>query len=270
VQVANTQLASANTQLAEGVGQLAEKSGELTREIRDHRPLNANALFNDFLSNRVTARFTAGRRGFLGPVNRQRDANTVLFTDGRQVYALLHAADTLFPLGENGVNWDRLAVALSHGAGPPSATGAIQFLAHDPRIVVLPLEAGPAASLGARVYALAADPFKFPEAVLIDAGGRGYGEVGFKLEPSDPGFVRVDNRFFKRLLGDFAPARGDLVFGKTGELLGIMVNADYCAVLKDFRPQQTIRTGPDVRAQSTGAILDQLVARVRALPLKLQ
>lgn len=270
VQVANTQLASANTQLAQGVGQLAEKSGELTKEIRDNRPLNANALFNDFLANRVTARFTAGRRGFLGPVNRQKEANTVLFTDGRQVYALLHAADTLFSFAENGVDWERLAVALSHRGGAPSAVGAIQFLAHDPRIVVLPLEAAPAAGLGAKVYPLAADPFKFPDAVLIDAGGRGYGEVGFKLEPADPGFVRVDNRFFKRIFGDFAPARGDLVFGKTGELLGIMVNSDYCAVLKDFRPQQTIRTGPDIGSQSTGAILDQLVARVRSLPLKLQ
>jgi hypothetical protein len=114
------------------------------------------------------------------------------------------------------------------------------------------------------------DPFKCPEAVLIDGGGRGYGEVGFKLDPTEPGFVRVDNRLFKRMFGDFAPKRGDLVFAKTGELLGLMVNSDYCAVLKNFAASKTIRTGSDIRDQATGALFDDLIARVRSMPIKLQ
>src|SRR5438270_514758 len=73
----------ANTQLAQGVGQLAEKSGELTKEIRDNRPINANVLFNDYLTNRVNASFTATRKGLLGQVNKAKDADTVLVTDGR-------------------------------------------------------------------------------------------------------------------------------------------------------------------------------------------
>ena len=259
----------ANTQLAQGVGQLAEKSGELTKELRENRPVNANVLFNDYLSNRVTAIFAGTRRGLLGPANRSKEANTVLLTDGRQIYALLHAADTLFTFGENGVAWESLAVAFSRG-GNRSAAEAVQFLSVDPRIVVLPLEAEQAAALGAKIYSLASDPFKFPEAVLIDGGGRGYGEVGFKLDPADPNFVRVDNRIFRRLFGDFSPKRGDLVFAKTGELLGIMVNNDYCALLKNFSPARTIETGSDIKGQNTASILDELIARVRALPLKLQ
>ena len=105
---------------------------------------------------------------------------------------------------------------------------------------------------------------------MISGGGKGYGEVSFKLDPSQPGFVRVDNRFFKRLFGDFAPSRGDLVLSKTGELLGMMVNSDYCAVLKDFTPLQSVRTGDDIVAQRTGAVLDSFAARARALPLKMQ
>lgn len=260
----------ANTQLAQGVGQLAEKSGELTKEIRENRPINANVLFNDFQANRVTASFTATRRGFFGETSKARDAATVLVSDGRQVYALMHIADTLFTLGEVGVDWDSLAVKLSRGGAAPATADAVQFLAQDPRIVVLPIDSTRATALGAKVYPLAADPFKFPEAVLIDGGGRGYGEVGFKLDPSEAGFVRVDNRFFKRVFGDFAPKRGDLVFSKTGEILGIMVNNDYCAVLGSLAPQKTIQAGPDIRSQSTGALLEQLTARVRSLPLKLQ
>lgn len=260
----------ANTQLAQGVGQLAEKSGELTKEIRDNRPINANVLFSDFGSNRVTATFNATRRGFLGQTKTTKEANTVLVTDGRQVYALLHIADTPFSLGEIGIDWESLTVELSKGGSGRSAGGKVQFLTHDPRVVVLPMDASQATALGAKVYPLATDPFRFPEAVLIDGGGRGYGEVGFKLDPGDPGFVRVDNRFFKRLFGDFSPKRGDLVFAKTGELLGIMVNNDYCALLKNFTAAKTIDAGPDIKAQNTGALFTEMAARLRAMPLKLQ
>lgn len=259
-----------NTQLAQGVGQLAEKSGELTKELRDNRPINANVLFNEFQTNRVTAKFSASRRGFLGQANRAKETNTVLVTDGRQVYALLHVTETVFSFGEVGVDWESFAIELSRNGAARNVASQLNFLAHDPRIVVLPLDPAQTGALGAKVYPLAVDPFKFPEAVLIDGGGRGYGEVGFKLDPAEPGFVRVDNRFFKRLFGDFAPKRGDLVFAKTGELLGIMVNNDYCALLKNFTAAKSIRTGTDIRSQSTGALFDELTARVRALPLKLQ
>jgi len=258
------------TQLAQGVGQLAEKSGELTKEIRENRPINANVLYNDFLTNRVTATFKAARKVFIGNPTRTKEANTVLVTDGSRVYALLHVADTPFSFDLNSPDWESLSVDLSRASGARGGAGEIDFLAHDPRIVVIPLEALQAAALGARIYPLAANPFKFPEAVLIDGTGRGYGEVGFKLDPSEPNFVRVDNRLFKRLFGDFAPKRGDLVFSKTGELLGIMVNNDYCAVVKDFTAAKTIQAGPDIRAQATGALFTDLFSRVQSLPLKLQ
>lgn len=258
------------TQLAQGVGQLAQKSGELTKEIRENRPINANVLFNDFQANQVVATFDATRKGLFGQVNRTKVANTVLVTDGRQVYSLLHVADTPFSLTENGSDWERLEVTLSHNNGRATGLQEIRFLGQDPRVVALPLTVAEATSLGAKVYPLAADPFKFPEAVLIDGNGRGYGEVGFKLDPSEPGFVRVDNRLFKRIFGDFAPKRGDLVFSKTGEFLGIMVNNDYCAVVKDFSAFRTIQPGDDIKAQGTGAILDSVTARIRTLPLNLQ
>jgi hypothetical protein len=112
----------------------------------------------------------------------------------------------------------------------------IEFLAADPRVVVIPVDARQVAALGAKVYPLAADPFKFTEALLISGGGNGYGELGIKLDADHRGYVRVDNRLFKRLFGDFAPARGDLVFSRMGELIGVMVNSDYCALLSSFRP----------------------------------
>ena len=49
--------------LVEGVKVLANRSGDLAQEIRDNRPLAANTIFNDFLTNRVQASISASRAG---------------------------------------------------------------------------------------------------------------------------------------------------------------------------------------------------------------
>jgi hypothetical protein len=257
-------------QLAQGVGQLAEKSADLTKEIRDNRPINANVLFSDFLANRVRTTFTATRPSFFGQINRTREAQTVFVSDGKDVFALLHLADTPFSLLEPGADWEKLTVEFSKPPAYRSMAGEIRFLSLDPRVVAVPVSPAQVQAIGAKVYQTALEPFKFPEAVLISGGGKGYGEVGFKLDASQRGYVQVDNRFFKRLFGDFAPSRGDLVLSKTGELLGIMVNSDYCALVNNFLPSKTIATGDDVKAQQTSQTLNDLVARYQGLPFKLQ
>lgn len=257
-------------QLAQGVGQLAEKSGELTQEIRDNRPINANVLFNEFMTNRVTTTFAAYRQSFLGPINREASTRTIFVTDGDKVYALLHINDTPFSLREAGADWEKLSITFVKGDTYRSTVPRMDFLSLDPRVIALPVDPAQAAALGVKVYQTALEPFKFPEAVLIDGGGTGYGEVAFKLDAAQTGYVRVDNRLVKRLFGDFSPSRGDLVFSKTGELLGIMVNNDYCALVNNLLVAKTIRSGDDIKAQETGALLDQLAARYKALPLRLE
>lgn len=258
-------------QLAGGVGQLAESTSGLTKEIRENRPINANVLFDDFLANRVSTNFTAVRGGFLGPVTRTKDSSTILVTDGDKTYALLHISDTPFPFAENNLDWQKIAVGFTGPKGYRTAGKELDFLSLDPRVVVIPLGTEQATALGVKIYATALDPFKFPEAVLVHAGEKsGYGEVPFKLDPKNRGYVKVENRLFKRLFGDFAPARGDLVLSKTGELLGVMVNSDYCAVVNNFLPAKSLKTGDDVSEQKSSQVINELAGRVNALPLPLQ
>ena len=134
----------------------------------------------------------------------------------------------------------------------------------------MPVDPQQATAIGSKVYDLAADPFKFPEVVLISNGGAGYGEVSFRLDPTLPHYVRVDNHLMKRLFGDFSPSRGDIVLSKTGELLGIMANNDYCVILNDFAPARSLRTGDAVKEQHTGAIFEDFLGRLHRLPFKLQ
>lgn len=257
------------TQLAQGVGQLAEKSTELTKEIRDNRPVNANTLFNEFLANRVGTSFTAFRQGLLGPVNRAKDARTILVTDGQTTYALLHLDDTPFSLRENPSDWAKLTATFRKGEVRAEAR-ELDFLQVDPRVAVIPLTSEQVAAIGAKVYQTALDPFKFPEAVLISNGGSGYGEVPFKLDPQNVNYVRMDNRLIRRLFGDFSPSRGDLVLSKTGELLGIMVNAEYCAVVNNFLAAQRFPLGDVPASDPTSVKLEDLIRRWRSLPLAKQ
>jgi hypothetical protein len=263
------QVQASTAKLAQGVGQLAEQSGALTQEIRSNRPINANVLYSDFLANRVQTDFTASRKGLFGEVNRSKQTPTVFVTDGTQVYAILHIEDTVFSYWNPNYDWDKFGVSFDKPSGYQTTAGSLKFLSVDPRVVAVPVDASQVAALGAKVYPLATDPFKFPDAVLI-SGDKGYGEVGFKLDPSHPGYVKLDNRFFKRLFGDFSPSRGDLVFSHTGEFLGLMVNNTYCALVRDFSAVQTLPTGDDVAAEKTASLLDTLGAHVQAMPPGLQ
>lgn len=258
------------TQLAQGVGQLAERSTELSKEIRENRPVNPNTIFNEYLANRVQMQVTTQRRGLFSPSIRERDSQTVLVSDGQRTYALMHISDTPFSLNvENPPNYQRITGRLSFG-GTQVPVEQLQFLALDPRLVVVPIAAPTAAQLGAKIYSLAADPFKFGEVVLVRADDGRYGETTFRIDASDRRFVRLDNRISTRLFGEITPRRGDLVFAKTGELIGIMVNNDYCAVLGNFTAAQTLPAGEDVEQQDTSAVFRDLIARLMRQPQRLQ
>lgn len=258
------------TQLAQGVGQLADSSTALTREIRENRPINVNVLFNEFLANRVQTTFTATRPSLFGERSEPKDTRTIFVTDGRDTFALLHINDTPFSaLAEPNWDWNTLKAEFRKG-GYSGEVDRLVFLSLDPRVVVLPVSPLQRAALDVKAYPVALDPFKFTEAVLISNGGAGYGEVPFKLDPTHPTYVRMDNRLVRRLFGDFSPSRGDLVLSKTGELLGIMVNSEYCALVNNFLPSQEIRTGNDLASRPTSRQLNDLSQRLRRLPQRIQ
>ncbi len=259
------------TQLTQGVGQLAEKSGELSKEIRENRPINPNIIFTDFLANRVQTRITARRPGFLpvlSPAVKDRDTQTVLVSDGNKIYALMHLSDTPFALSETPPDYDQITGQLIRGSfNAPMAQ--LQFLQLDPRVVVVPVDEPLVALMGAKVYQLAKEPFKFPEAVLVRADDGRYGETPFHIDQSNSSYVKLDNRIVTRLFGEISPKRGDLVFSKTGEIIGIMVNSDYCAVLGNFTPAYTIKIGENPEPK-TSVILADIFTRLQRLPFKLQ
>jgi hypothetical protein len=254
--------------LAEGVKVLASRSSELTQEIRENRPLAPNTIFNEFVANQVAADFTAFRSGLLGS-NKRKDTQTILVSDGTNVYALCHVQETPVTLFSPGTDWDRLSGALSRG-GKQVQIRSMCFYIQDPRLVYIPLKPEDVKELGAKVYTFSSDPFKFQDAVLVGAREGYYGECKFQIDTSTPEYVKLDHSFLKGLFGKFNPSRGDLVFSKTGELLGIMANSTYCLMIKNFYAAGTFHFGDDLRNEHTGETLSRLYLRVFNMPTKLQ
>ncbi len=256
------------TQLAQGIGQMAEKSGELTQEIRTNRPVNPNQIFSEFQTNRVQTKLTARKPGLFRPSVKELEAQTVLVSDGNRTYAVMHLSDTPFTLVETPSDYENLSGTLNR-SGSSAPVAELQFLRLDPRVIVVPVDKAVAAQMGAKIYQLAKEPFKFPEAVLVRADDGRYGETPLRIDPTSNSYLKLDNRIVTRLFGEISPKRGDLVFSKTGDLIGILVNSEYCAVLGDFTPAHTLKTG-DNPAPGTSGILSDLQARWSRLPPKLQ
>jgi len=257
-------------QLAEGFKALATNSGALTQEIRENRALAPNTIFSDFVTNRVQARLLASRSGLFGmDASKSKTAETVLVTDGAKIYALCHVQDTPLTLWDPGTDWAGLDGTLVHNQAQVPIH-SLSFHIQDPRVVFMPVTQSEARQLGCKVYPISSDPYKFQDAVLVGAQEGYYGQCSFQMDLNTPQYVKLDRNLLKGLFGKFNPSRGDLVFSRTGELLGIMANSTYCLMLHDFTATATFQFGPDVRAQRTGGALSRLYSYVFNLPLRLK
>lgn len=266
VQAAQTE----NARLAEGFKALATNSSQLTKEIIENRPLAPNAIFSDFVSNRVQADILASRPSFLGfGGDKSTSSKCILATDGTNIFALCHVEDTPLTLHDPGTDWTRLAGTLDGRSGQVPIHQLL-FDQEDPRVVMMPVSRSEARQLGDKIYRLSSDPYKFQDAVLVGAGEGYYGECNFQIDLNTPNYVRLDRSLLKGLFGQFNPSRGDLVFSRTGELLGIMVNDTYCLTIQSFAAAAAIPFGRDLQDHPTGGILANLYSYVFQLPLRLQ
>ena len=262
-------LASKSGDLAEGVKTLTAKSTELSQEIRENRPLAPNTIFNEFVTNRVHARMHASRSGIFGiDSSKHRECDLVLLSDGTNTFAVGHVEDTPLSFWSPGANWESLTGTLTR-SGTVLTIPSVIFARVDPRVVLIPLTPNQARDLGCKIYRTTPDPFKFQEAVIVGARESYYGECKFQMDLTAPDYVKMDRNLLKGLFGKFNPSRGDLVFSKTGDLLGVMANGTYCVMLRHFNAAGSLQFGLDVRAQRSADVLDRLYWTVDLLPSRL-
>lgn len=259
VRLEKENIQSETSRLTEGVTVLAESSAAIHDEIRQIQPLSANTIFQDFRENRISIRIAAELTN-----GRKRDSKveSVLVSDGRRTYALFLARETPFRLDstKNRFNAVTASVNLS---GTDYRLEEMGFLAADPRLMVAPVQESVIEDSGAKIYPLALEPFRFPEAVLIGTNEEYYGESTFKFEGESDQYLKMEARLFNRLFGEFSPKRGDLVFSKNGDFLGLMVAGQLCVLVDSLFPASQFPVGeafsPD-RAEAALGISRRVLA----------
>ena len=256
--------------LAQNIDALSKNSGQLAAEIRDNRSLTPNNVFSEFASNRVQAHFKATRTALFGVDSiRNRQTHAILVTDGKTTYGLCHVQETPMIFSDPGLDWESLEGALSREA-ISFPIRCISFHRFDPRVILIPISEPEAKALRCRIYRTSAEPFKFADAVVVGPKEGYYGECKFQIDLSTPGYVQMDRNSLTGLFGKFNPSTGDLVFSKTGELLGVMANSTYCMVIRDFSAAATFKFGPGTPDQHTSYTLAQFYVFLAQLPFKLQ
>lgn len=256
--------------LATGVSTLAEKSEEIKDEIRNSTPLTANSIYNEFRNNQIDTRFFAAKSGLFGQrVTREKKTKSIIATDGTRYYILYHIDDTPLSLANTDANWEQLTGVVSRQSVSYSIP-LLSGLAMDPRILVVPVGRAQAERLNCKIYPLALDPYKFQEAVLVGSRESYFGEVRFQLDPKHPSYVKMERPSLGKLSGKFAPSSGDLVFSKTGELLGIMANNKYCAVFREVSMNRKLKFGLEVSEAETTRVLGQMRSQFQMLPSQIQ
>jgi hypothetical protein len=258
-----------NVRLADGVKVLATTSSNLAKEIHESRPLTPNMIFQEMLTNRVVASFSGVKPGLFGDSSKDKQTQLILITDETNTFALCHIQDTPLTLWSPGTQWEELNGTLTRGSASFPIT-SVSFCSMDPRLVLIPVPAAEARALGSKIYHFSKDPYIFQDAVVVGTREDYYGECKFQIEVSTPQYLKMDHNSLKGLFGKFNPSSGDLVLSKSGELIGLMANNSYCAVIRHFDSAASFRFGPEGRNQPTAQTLSGLYSVVANLPFKLQ
>jgi hypothetical protein len=260
---------SENAKLAESFKMLATNSTQLAKEIHEDQPLTPTGIFSDVVSNTVVVNILGQRTGLFGRIiTADKATATVLVTDGKNYFAVCYNRETPVEVWDPGTDWDRLTGTFT-GRTAKVPIHSLAFDEQDPRVLLLPVSPAEATQLGSKVYHLSADPYKFQDAVLIGADQNYYGQCNFQLDVGSSQYLVLDRSLVRGLFGKFNPSRGDLVFSRNGDLLGIMVNDTHCLALQHFDAATTFQFNADLHKQ-TADTLSELGDEVGAMPAQLQ
>lgn len=260
-----TALATNVTSIATDVTALAEKSTAIKEQMDRQIRYPANTIYGGFLSNRVRVDSSGTTRGGLGQeVARRKEGATVLVRIKGRVYAVLHVESTALRLWPPDSPWSALGADVSRG-GRRARSPEFQLARRDPRVVAIAVDEAEANVLGATIYEAATDPAQFAEAVVVGGEENYYGECAFHLSAENPGYVQMERSTIRRLLGEFAPRRGDLALSKTGKFLGILVNSDHCLLVEDLEFLPALRCGERLDVAANSAVLRMAQGTVERL-----
>jgi len=250
--------------LTEGVRSLAGTSAEIKEEIKQLQPKTPNALFTEYKRNRVTVKFDTEYPGIFQSRNKTYETQTLLISDTRQTYAVLHASDSPFDIRDVTPSYESVTATIQIGDSILHPQ-KVHFLASDPRIVLLPVDSKVVEEENIKAYPIVLEPFRFPKSVVVDSGQNYFGESSFKLQSNYSHALEMDRKIISQLFGEFSPSRGDLVLAQTGEFMGVMATNQYAILMDHLSISDSLWVGEGFDGEYTDTILQKLNRKVLTL-----
>lgn len=248
------------SQLATNLTKIAQSSEALQAEIKASQPISSNEIFRRYEQNRIGLTITAEIRGLLGTRTQTASFDAVAIHAGNKRYIIFEESRAPFGIS----NLDQLvrlegAIMSETRRLPITRLG---FLAADPRLIVIELMPTSDPARLSQTFQLSSEPFRFPQAVLISHALGAYGLTDFRLMPGGEGYIGVDRNLINQLTGEFQPKRGDYIFAQSGELLGLMVEAERGILINDLTIGATLPVGDQFRPGNAKTLKPRLEAQL--------
>ncbi len=261
------------------VAETAAVQKENFKKLNERQAQSLNEIFTRYDENKIKLELKFMHKGgFLGGDREDSfSMETIIMVDGSFAYSLVHAKDSPFRLQPRPRSLSKVTgVITSPKLKTPIIVKEIAFM-DDPRILIVPLYLNPKqlrATTSIEFFNAPSNPYLFSEAVVVDAKEGRFGQTDFVRDEKDSRYIKVSHNNFAFVTGAFDPGKGDLVFSKNGELLGIMVNNNYAFHVKNLgaRIHSGSRTvlGTSFIPEKTNSLLSSLGKKLFGLNKKFQ
>jgi hypothetical protein len=259
------------------VAETAAEQKEALAGITERQAKSLNEIYSKYEVNKVKLSMTYRHKSnFLGKEQSETyETETIILVDGTFAYALVHAMNSPFRLEPTYRKLLEVSGQITgKGISEAIPVNEVAFM-DDPRILIVPLYINPReleAKNKVKLFKTPKNPHMFAEAVVVDSDKKNFCQTDFTRDGNDGRYVRVKHNRFTWATGKFDPGKGDLVFAKNGEVLGIMVNNDYAFHVQNLggRIRMGTRTplGKSFNAPKTTGLLADLGKSLRSLSQK--
>ncbi|MBU62082.1 MAG: hypothetical protein CMI26_06230 [Opitutae bacterium] len=263
--------------IAETTTEAVAEQKEALDKISERQAKSLNEIYSNYVANKVKLTMTFRHKGgFLGAEKVDTyETETIILVDGTFAYTLVHAKDSPFRLEPQYRKLIEVSGRITgKGIKAPILVNEVAFM-DDPRMLIVPVYVNPREleeKNDVKLFRTPKDPHMFSEAVVVDVGHSNFGQTDFIRDGVDGRYIRVKHNRFTFITGKFDPGKGDLVFAKSGEVLGIMVNNDYAFHIQNLgaRIRMGTRTplGKSFDAPKTTDLLANLGKSLKTLQQK--
>jgi len=236
--------------LAVGVGDLAVTQEKISKDVQQLRPLTASEIFEKVKFNALDIQIEYDRQGIFG-INKYADNHkSVLIRSNGEYWVAMNSSLTVLD-GEpkNFVPPQGLNVKVSFKENSFKAS-SIFSLKEDPRILLVKVPNEFAEKNLAETFEKSQDPFRFQDSIIIEPRRFYYGQVSFQINRTSPVHADIDSSLFAVLLGEFSPSSGDLVFSRSGDMIGIMASSSKAVLFRTFTTKDELQLGPNYSRDS--------------------